>query len=110
MQLAGFCKKKMSNTLNLNANLEPEKILQIQDSFKTEKKKKKKGGWRGRGHAAIILEKKSFISRVGRSVCPCFQSAMQLSQHPLQHAWPQTVLLTDALLTWGRVGGADRCL
>ena len=44
MQLAGFCKKKMSNTLNLNANLEPEKILQIQDSFKTEKKKKKAGG------------------------------------------------------------------
>ena len=60
----------MSNTLNLNANLEPGKILQIQDSFKTEKKKKKAGG-AGHGHAAIILEKKSFISRVGRSVCPC---------------------------------------
>ena len=35
----------MSNTLNLNANLEPEKILQIQDSFKTKKKKKGCGGW-----------------------------------------------------------------
>ena len=58
----------------------------------------------GHGHAAIILEKKSFISRVGRSVCPCLQPAMQLSQCPLQRAWPQTVLLT-----WGRVGGADWC-
>lgn len=98
----------MSNTLNLNANLEPEKILQIQDSFKTEKKKKKRLGV-GRGHAAIILEKKSFISRVGRSVCPCLQPAMQLSQCPLQRAWPQTILLADAHLTWGCVGGADRC-
>ena len=44
MQLAGFCKKKMSNTLNLNANLEPGKILQIQDSFKNEKKKAGGGG------------------------------------------------------------------
>lgn len=45
LQLDGFRKKKMSNSLNLDANLEPGKIFQIQESFKN--KKKRGGGYGG---------------------------------------------------------------
>lgn len=57
LQLDGFRKKKMSNSLNLNANLEPGKIFQIQESFKT--KNKKKGGGVRRG----MVTQQDFLRR-----------------------------------------------